>query len=70
MPDIVESWKWRDPEEIIDRLLADSDYRAVREAKRAEPKPRVERDRHYTRARQIERRQSLSNVMKGKSWAT
>jgi hypothetical protein len=66
MPDIVESWKWRDPGEIIDRLIGESASDERRAEARAQPKPRVERDGHYTRARQIERKQSLKNVMKGK----
>jgi hypothetical protein len=65
MPDIVASWKWRDPGEIIERLVAETALDEHRAEAKAKPKPREQRDRHHVRALQLKRRQSLKKVMKG-----
>jgi hypothetical protein len=61
MADIVEAWMWRNPEEIIERLLVNS-------ARQDAPRPvihvaaRENRDRYYTRAR----RHRVKQLMKGR----
>lgn len=71
--DIVEAWKWRDPEEIIEALLRESGRREGKAAavapiaavERVRPTVRegcVKRDRYYTLARRIH----VKRLMKGK----
>jgi hypothetical protein len=64
MSDICERWKWRDPAEIIDRLLAESASIGRMIARIAKPKPKAPRnkpDRYYTQARRL----MIINAMKG-----
>jgi hypothetical protein len=69
MPDIVERWMWRDPGEIIDRLLVRS---ARASAPRVDHDPANQasaaagKDRYYTQARQLEIRQCMKRVTGGK----
>ena len=60
--DIVESWMWRDPGAVIDRLLA----RSARIERRGEaislrPNARSPRDAYYTQARRLH----VKRLMKG-----
>lgn len=66
MADIVESWLWRDPGEIIEGLLT----RSAREAAKGQglvlgqagAVERTHRDRYYTQARRLH----LKQIMRGK----
>lgn len=62
-PEILESWRYRDPGEIADGLIA----RTERQSKKAEqPKPeRQRRDRHYTKSRSIHLRELVRIAKRG-----
>ena len=68
MADIVESWLWRDPAAIIDRLLQRSSRQAARaqglEIGHAEPVQH--HDRYYTMGRRASVRQAMKRVMGGR----
>lgn len=53
---------WRNPEEIIERLIGVGERDTRRADAKLVPPPRVARDRHYTRARQLH----VKQLMKGK----
>lgn len=62
-PDIVESWKWRPAEEIIERLIAISDrVPSVRTVQQTETPTR---DRYYRMARRCVVRRAVKRVMRG-----
>jgi len=52
MADHCERWMWRDPGEIIDRLLARSAPRPSVSRETVQPSAQT-RDRHYTQARRL-----------------
>ena len=63
--DIVEAWKWRDPGEMIERLLRDSERLArgpTREKLSLNVVVVVVRDRYYTLARKCH----VKQLMRGK----
>lgn len=66
MADIVESWLWRDPAEIVDRMMKRAARHAAREQGlelgRAEPA----RDRYYTMARRVEVRDAVKRAKGGR----
>lgn len=59
-PRIAEAWMYRDPQDIVDGLIA-LHARRDRTPAMSEPSP-VQRDRYYTQARRLHVRQ----VMKGR----
>lgn len=69
MPDIVPSWMWRPPGEIIEDLIAHSDRRAQRlEAKACDVSREtkcgaVRRDRYYTQARRLRVRELMRRML-------
>lgn len=67
MSDLCERWKWRDPGEIIERLLAEStraQKRAVSHETITLRTPcRVVRDAYYTQARRLH----IQKLMKGRA---
>jgi hypothetical protein len=77
MADIVEAWKWRDPEEIIEALLRESERRDRRATAMTESTEQgtgraigsltvrggcAKRDCYYTAARRLH----VKRLMKGK----
>ncbi len=60
MTDVVESWKWRDPAEIIDELMWQS-KRKERRGEAISVRPHKSRDRYYTQAKRLR----IKNLMKG-----
>ncbi len=67
MSDIVEGWLWRDPGEIIERLLERSTRQSDRAAGTAigHAQSASHRDRYYTQARQCEIRAAVKRAMRG-----
>lgn len=65
MADIVESWLWRDPGEIVDRLLERSAREAARRQGLEMGAADGPRDRYYTMARRCEVRGSVKRVLRG-----
>lgn len=64
MADIVPAWMWRDPEEIIEGLLALSSRSSPRlTIGMPAAVPRVDRDRYYTQARRLH----VKQLMRGKT---
>ena len=63
MSDIVEHWKWRDPEEVAERAEEREASRA-KWATQLQPTERAtrERDRYYTQARRLH----VKQLMKGR----
>lgn len=69
MPDIVEAWLWRDPAQIIERLVE----RSAREvARKQNPElwkmecARPARDRYYTLSRRIRIKHLAKETKEGK----
>ena len=61
-PDIVESWKWSSPEEIIERLLTISSRPA---SVMTAPLPaQKQRDKYYTQARRLHVRRMVKAAMR------
>lgn len=64
MSDHCERWKWRDPAEIIERLLAESAAIGRMIIHIGQPKPNAPRnkpDRYYTQARRLK----IINALRG-----
>lgn len=62
-PDICERWKWCDPQEIVDRLIAIANRTERRgEAISWRVVVPVARDRYYTQAKRLH----VKQLMKGK----
>jgi hypothetical protein len=53
MADIVESWLWRSPEEIIEPLLRRSDRQVEKAVKADVIRAPAVKDRYYTMARKL-----------------
>lgn len=63
MADIVPKWMWRDPGEVIERLIADSSRRNAPRQPWVQTHARpAARDRYYTQARRIEVRAAVQKV--------
>ena len=68
MADIVEAWLWRDPAQIIDRLLERSARQAARDRglMLGHAMPAARHDRYYTQARHIEIQAAVKRATEGK----
>lgn len=64
-PTVLESWMYKDPQEIGDTLIARTERLERVEARKAEPPMRERKDRFYTQSRAIEIQAQVKKAKRG-----